>query len=124
MKLQSSVDGLALPSTEATRTRANRPITAARVGMHAGEPHLPHARIFTLPRGDESAFVHFIPEQRMERVALIIQRERVTRTSDFLRTASPASTAARVHLSMPFVISAMGKPYAATVSTRRQMRSH
>src|SRR4030095_2666943 len=55
-------------------------VAAADVRVHSGEPHLLQAILLDLLQRDERRFVDLVPQQRVERIAFVVQRERVPRT--------------------------------------------
>ena len=59
-------------------------IAAADIGVHAGEPHLLKPSFLDPLLGDQLFLVQLVPEQRVEGVTLVVDREGVARALDVL----------------------------------------
>jgi hypothetical protein len=57
-------------------------IAAADIGVHAGEPHLFQPPLLDFVGLDQLRFVHLVPQQRVERVALVVNREGMPSAQD------------------------------------------
>ena len=85
-------------------------IAAADIGVHAGEPDLAQpvrrhlAASGHLPLGD------LVPEQRVEGVALVVQRQGLPRLGHLGERRKSGIDSGQTHLSMPRVSSAIGVP--------------